>query len=42
MLFADDIVLIDKTWEINTKLKIWREINMSKWFKISKSKTEYM
>ncbi|GMP81861.1 hypothetical protein CsSME_00036427 [Camellia sinensis var. sinensis] len=43
MLFADDIVLVDKTREgVNTKLEIWRKTLKSKGFRISRTKTEYM
>ena len=43
MLFADDIVLMDKTREgVNTKLERWREELEFKGFRISKAKTEYM
>ena len=43
MLFADDIVLVDKTVRgVNAKLKIWREALESKGFKISRNKTRYI
>ena len=43
MLFADDIVLIDETKSgVNAKLDVWREVQESKGFKISRTKTEYM
>ena len=43
MLFADDIVLIDKTKSgANTKLEIQREALESKSFKISRTKTVYI
>ena len=43
MLFADDIVLMDKTREgVNAKLERRREELESKGFRISRAKTEYM
>ena len=43
MLFAYDIVLIDETkYEVNIKLKVWREALESKGFRISRTKTEYI
>ena len=43
MLFANDIVLMDKTREgVNAKLERWREELESKGFRISRVKTEYM
>ena len=43
MLFADDIVLVDKTVRgVNAKLEIYRETLESKYFKISRNKTKYM
>ena len=43
MLFADDIVLIDKTKSrVNAKLDVQREVLESKGFKISRTKTEYI
>nr|XP_009802177.1 PREDICTED: uncharacterized protein LOC104247782 [Nicotiana sylvestris] len=43
MLFADDIVLIDKTrGGINARLEVWRQTLESKGFKLSRSKTEYL
>ena len=43
MLFADDVVLIDKTREgVNAKLELWRGVLESKGFRISRTKTEYM
>ena len=43
MLFADDILLIDKTREgVHEKLELWRSTLESKCFCLSRSKTEYM
>ncbi|XP_070002232.1 uncharacterized protein [Nicotiana sylvestris] len=43
MLFADNIVLIDKTRDgVNTQLEIWRQILESKGFKLSRTKIEYL
>ena len=43
MLFADDILLIDKTREgFTRKLELWRSTLESKCFCLSRSKTEYM
>ncbi|XP_070036582.1 uncharacterized protein [Nicotiana tomentosiformis] len=43
MLFAEEIVLIDKTrGGINERLEVWRQALESKCFKLSKTKTEYM
>ena len=43
MLFADDIVLMDKTREgVNAKVERWREELESKGFRISKAKIEYI
>ncbi|KAG5570536.1 hypothetical protein H5410_060302 [Solanum commersonii] len=40
MLYVDDIVLIDETWDIfNPRLKVWRQTLESKWFKLSMTKT---
>lgn len=37
VLFADDIVLLDETRaELNYKLELWREVLVSKGFKLSK------
>ena len=41
MIFADDIVLVDETRGVNTKLEIWRKTLESKGFLISRIKTEY-
>ena len=43
MLFADDIVLVDKTREgVNGKLERWRHTLESRGFVVSRSKTEYL
>ena len=43
MLFADDIVLIDESWEgVNAKLECWRDTLEAKGFRLSRSKTEYL
>ncbi|KAF3623829.1 putative Ufm1-specific protease [Capsicum annuum] len=43
MLFADDVVLIDKTRVcVNDKLEVWRQTLESKGFRLSRSKTEYL
>ncbi|KAH0458543.1 hypothetical protein IEQ34_013858 [Dendrobium chrysotoxum] len=43
MLFADDILLVDKTKEgVEGKLEVWRSTLESKGFRLSRSKTEYM
>ncbi|KAH0462579.1 hypothetical protein IEQ34_010154 [Dendrobium chrysotoxum] len=43
MLFADDILLVDKTREgVEGKLELWRSTLESKGFRLSRSKTEYM
>ncbi|MDE1716381.1 hypothetical protein PWG14_28335, partial [Chromobacterium amazonense] len=43
MLFADDILLVDKTREgVQQKLELWRSTLESKDFCLSRSKTEYM
>ncbi|PKU64467.1 ataxia telangiectasia mutated family protein [Dendrobium catenatum] len=43
MLFADDILLVDKTREgVESKLELWRSTLESKDFRLSRSKTEYM
>ncbi|PKU63965.1 ubiquitin-protein ligase E3 C [Dendrobium catenatum] len=43
MLFADDILLVDKTREgVKGKLELWRSTLESKGFRLSRSKTEYM
>lgn len=43
MLFADDIIFIDKTrGRVNSRLKVWSQTLESKEFKLSKTKTEYL
>ena len=43
MLFADDVVLIDEGIAVvNRKLELWRRTLKSKWFRLSRTKTEYM
>jgi hypothetical protein len=43
MLFADDVVLVDESWEgVNRKLELWCQTLESKGFRISRTKTEYM
>ncbi|KAI0499955.1 hypothetical protein KFK09_018163 [Dendrobium nobile] len=43
MLFADDILLVDKTREgVESKLELWRSTLETKGFRLSRSKTEYM
>nr|XP_033508012.1 uncharacterized protein LOC117273039 [Nicotiana tomentosiformis] len=43
MLFADHIVLIDKTRSgVNARLEVWRQTLESKGFKLSRTKREYM
>jgi hypothetical protein len=43
MLFVDDVVLVDKSWEgVNRKLELWRQTLESKGFRINRTKTEYM
>nr|XP_016460957.1 PREDICTED: uncharacterized protein LOC107784344 [Nicotiana tabacum] len=43
MLFADDIVLINKTrCGVNTRLEVWRQTLETKGFKLSRSKTKYL
>jgi len=43
MLFADDIVLVDKTRvRVNTKLELWRQTLESRCFRLSRAKIEYM
>ena len=43
MLFADDIVLVDKSQTgVNQKLVLWQETLESKGFRLSRTKTEYM
>ena len=43
MLFANDIILIDKTKEeVNKKLELWRQTLKVRGFRLSRSKIEYM
>ena len=43
MLFANDVVLVDDSWTgVNRKLELWRQTLESKWFRLSRTKTEYM
>ncbi|XP_070040367.1 uncharacterized protein [Nicotiana tomentosiformis] len=43
MLFADDIVLIDEMrGRVNAKLEVWRKTLESKYFKLSRTKIEYL
>ena len=43
MLFADDILLVDKTREgVEDKLELWRLTLESKGFRLNRSKTKYM
>ena len=42
MLFADDVVLVDKKARVNRKLELWRQTLESKDFRLSRTKTEYM
>jgi hypothetical protein len=43
MLSADDVVLIDESRiEVDQKLKLWRQILKSKYFRLSTTKIEYM
>ena len=43
MLFADDVVLVDKSRAgVNRKLELWRRTLESKGFRLSRTKTEYM
>jgi hypothetical protein len=43
MLFADDVVLVDDSRVgVNRKLELWRHTLESKWFRLSRTKTEYM
>ena len=43
MLFADDVVLVDKSRAgVNRKLELWRRTLESKEFRLSRTKTEYM
>ncbi|XP_056698647.1 uncharacterized protein [Spinacia oleracea] len=40
--FFDDIVLIDATKGVETKLELWRQTLESRGFRLSRNKTEYM
>ncbi|XP_060182159.1 uncharacterized protein LOC132611807 [Lycium barbarum] len=43
MLFADDIVLIDESWNgVNARLEVWRQTLELKGFKLSRTKTEFL
>jgi Reverse transcriptase (RNA-dependent DNA polymerase) len=43
MLFVDDVALIDESrFEVNQKLELWRQTLESKYFRLSRTKTEYM
>src|SRR5438045_1714166 len=43
MLFADDVVLVDKSkTRVNRKLELWRNTLESKGFRLCRTKTEYM
>jgi hypothetical protein len=43
ILFADDVVLVDESWEgVNRKLELWHQTLESKGFRISMTKIEYM
>jgi hypothetical protein len=43
MLFADDVILVDKSREgVNRKVELWRQTLESKEFRISRTKVEYM
>jgi hypothetical protein len=43
MLFADDVVLVDKSRTgVDQKLELWRRTLKAKGFRLSRSKTEYM
>ena len=43
MLFADDVVLVDESRAgVNRKLELCRRTLESKWFRLSRTKTEYM
>ena len=43
MLFADDVVLVDKSQAgVNRKLELWRQNLESKGFRLNRTKTEYM
>lgn len=40
--FVDDIILIEKSKEVNSKLELWRQTLESKGFRLSRNKTRYM
>jgi len=43
MLFANDIVLIDESWDgLNNRLEKWRHTLESRGFRLSRSKTQYL
>ncbi|KAL6498241.1 hypothetical protein OROGR_028638 [Orobanche gracilis] len=42
MLFADDIVLVAESKEVNAKLELWRSTLESQGLSVSRSKTEYL
>jgi hypothetical protein len=43
MLFVDDVELIDESIIVfNQKLELWRQTLESKYFRLSRTKTEYM
>ena len=43
MLFADDVVLVDKSQtRVNRKLELWRQTFESRGFRLSRTKTEYI
>ena len=43
MLFANDIVLVDETRaRVNAKLELWMQTLISRAFRLSRAKTEYM
>jgi hypothetical protein len=43
MLFADDTILVDESrTEVDQKLELWRRTLEAKYFRLSRSKIEYM
>jgi hypothetical protein len=43
MFFADDVVLVDESRTgVDQKLELWRQTLEAKYFRLSRSKTEYM
>jgi hypothetical protein len=43
MLFANDVVLVDESRTgVNQKLELWRQILEAKYFRLIRSKMEYM